>query len=187
MNDVGLLEATTAPAVPAVRRAKPSAVIDILDGDEIVQLSIKPSLWFIPAVALPTMLAMAIVGAIGVSLSVSAGWAHSGMMIFQVASLASCVRVAIASLQWASRLYVLTNRRVMCFRGVFSVYSAECRLDKISDVRLDSAWYLSALRVGSIVMSSLVVPRGDVSWTYVARPREVHELLLRAIHRAQGG
>lgn len=172
------VEATPVPAVKA------AAKLQILDEDEVIQLSIKPSLWFIPLVSLGWVAAAGLLAA-ALALAQRSGWTREGLLAFQVLVGIAALRLGVATLQWASRLYVLTNRRVLRFKGVLSVDVAQCRLARISAVDLYTPAYARALRLGSIRMRPVDPDQPLLSWDEVARPQEIHEILERAIRKSQ--
>ena len=189
MSQTGPVESAVVEAPPAVeatpiRAAKTAAKLEMLDGDEVVQLSIKPSLWFIPLVSLNWILVIAVLAA-GVSLAMPHGWGRDGLLTLQVLIGVAAARIGIATLQWASRVYVLTNRRVMRFKGVLNVHVMERRLAKISAVDLQVPWHGRALRLGSIRMPGTEAQAAPLDWDDVARPHEIHEILERAVRKAQ--
>lgn len=155
-----------------------------LGGDEIVQLSIKPSLWFIPRVSFNALLLAAFV-AVAVALAMRSGVTPVTALPFQVLTALAAARVGVATLQWASRLYVLTNRRVMRFKGVLSVNVAECPLARICAVDVQSQWGTRLVRIGTIRMQPADGGVAVITWDDIARPEETHELLVRAIRKAQ--
>lgn len=177
-------EAPTATGVTAV--AAPKAARLELDGDEIVQLSIKPSLWFIPLVSLRALLAVAFV-AITLVILMSSGAAPRASTPFLALALLAMLRVAVATLQWASRLYVLTNRRVMRCTGVLSVTVSQYRLSKITGVELAVPWYGRFLGLGSVHLGPPSDQRHATPqvWSCVARPHEIHDSLVRAVRKSQ--
>jgi len=181
INSVVAETPPTAQAHPTT--AAKTAVRVELDGDEIIQLSTKPSLWFIPLVSLNVLGGLAFVAA-ALAVAMRAGSLAPSVIPFQVLAGLAGLRLGIATLQWASRLYVLTNRRVMRFRGIFAVDFVECRLTKISAVDLQWAWYGRVLRLGTIRMQPLQQPTA-LHWEDVARPQEIHEIVLRAVRKAQ--
>ena len=79
----------------------------------------------------------------------------------------------------------LTNRRVMRFKGVLMVDVQERRLAKISAVELRAPWYSRVLRLGSIRMSAVNSEVTPLDWDDVGRPHEIHEILERAVRKAQ--
>lgn len=189
MKAIGPVESAVAEAPPAVeatpiRATKAVAKLEMLDGDEIIQLSIKPSFWFIPLVSLNWLLAT-IVPIVAIGFLMSHGWTREGQVGVQVLVAAAALRVGVATLQWASRLYVLTNRRVMRFKGVLMVDVQERRLAKISAVELRAPWYSRVLRLGSIRMSAVNSEVTPLDWDDVGRPHEIHEILERAVRKAQ--
>jgi type III secretory pathway component EscS len=178
-------EAPAAVKSPAV--AAPKAVVRLeLDGDEIIQLSIKPSLWFIPVVSIKWVLAAAVLGVV-VAVALRGGGTREGLLTFQLLAGVAVARVAVAALQWASQLYVLTNRRVMRFRGILSVNVVGCPLTRISAADLRILGYERWLRLGSVQMTPVTPELPAVVWDHLAHPAEIHERLLRAIRKAQSG
>lgn len=185
MSDIGLLEGSQVHAMPAVADAKPTVAMQMLDGDEIVQLSLKPSIWYIPLVSLNVVLPTIIVALGATAIGTNWGWTPLAQYTAQLAFLGAVVRVAIASLQWASRLYVLTNRRIMSFRGVLTVEASECQLSRISRVDLTARWYEKLLRVGTAEMSPVGPQAAMLYWQHLSKPDEVNGILLEAVRRAQ--
>jgi hypothetical protein len=175
----------TAEVRPAVAPARVAAAqLELLDGDEIIQLSIKPSPWFI---LLESARALGVVAlAVGaLTLAMSAGYTTVSLLPFQVLIALGALRVGLAMLQWASRLYVLTNRRIMRFRGVLAVQVAACPLTRISEVTLETPWAGYWLRTGTIRLRAADPDAPPLDWNDVARPHEVHDILTRAVRKAQ--
>lgn len=157
---------------------------DLLDGGEIVILAIKPSLWFVLFKSFRWLSATGFV-------IVLAQWLGSGAlpvpqaMVVQGAVAVAGARLGFALLQWVSRLYILTNRRIMRLTGIFNVDLFECQLTRIQSTFLTLTWYERLTGVGTI---SFAVPGAgtvEVSWTHVNNPLELHERVRSAIHRAQ--
>lgn len=175
----------TAPVVHPRPVATPKAAAKLeLDGNEIIQFSIKPSLWFIPLVSFKWVLAMGLLAA-ALSVAIRGGWTSQASIGFQVLAGVAALRVGLATVQWASRLYVLTNRRVMRFMGILNVRVVECPLAKISAADLHSAWYERPLRLGSIRMVSALDDAAVIAWEQLAHPADIHDRLLRSIRKAQ--
>jgi uncharacterized membrane protein YdbT with pleckstrin-like domain len=89
-----------------------------------------------------------------------------------------------ATLEWVSRLYVLTNRRVMRLRGVFNVELFECALSRIQNTYVTLSVGERATRTGTVTFQTAGGPGAEASWRIVARPLEIHERLREAIGRA---
>ncbi len=162
----------TAQAVPA----------HLLDGGEIVLLAIKPSLWFIPMVSGRWIAgAAALIAAARLAPQLNIGWPIVQLLVGLVLA-----RLAWGTLQWSTRLYVLTNRRVMRIRGVFNVQIFECPLTRLAGVAVNVSLSERILRLGTIHLAAAGTPGESASWRAVARPAEIHEQLRRAIERATG-
>jgi uncharacterized membrane protein YdbT with pleckstrin-like domain len=156
----------------------------LLDGDEIVIFALKPSLWFVVFVSIRWLVAMVLfivlVGLFGKHLV-----GINKMMLIQAALALGIGRLSLAVLQWASRLYVLTNRRVMRLAGILNVDIFECPLPKIQNTYLTLAWYERLVGVGTISFATAGTGGVEASWLNVSNPLETHERVRSAIHRAQ--
>lgn len=179
----GPIPAVAADAPPVAAPAQAAAKLPVLGEDEIIQLSIRPSPWcillhsFKPLVALVLLCVAVTVASQGVPTLL----ASVALLLIVAAAFAAVVG---ATLHWASRLYVLTNRRVMQFHGIFSVYVTACGLTHIGRVLVRTSWYQPLLGIGTIHMVSTSAEQPDPVWEHVARPAEIHEILVRAIHKA---
>jgi len=157
---------------------------DLLDGDEIVILAIKPSLWFIVFESFRWLMATVV-------LILLAGWIGRHIafvntaMVVQGALVLSAARLGIALLQWASRLYVLTNRRVMRLMGMVNIDLFECPLTKLQNTNLSLMWYERLTGLGTISFATAGTAGFEASWRTVNQPLELHEQIRTAIRRAQ--
>jgi membrane protein YdbS with pleckstrin-like domain len=207
-------DAPPAAVKPPVVVTAAAARLELLGGDEITQLTLKPSLWFIPLVSLRWVATMAVI-ALALAWAMQSGWTAQGLLAFQAACSIAAIRVGIGTLQWASHLYVLTNQRVLCFAGVLNVRVAACPLARVAEAELRSELYQRWLRLGTITLrpapapapaastsafvasepSSAVAqtaPRAatltdatTVRWEHLAHAADVHEAVLKAIRKAQ--
>ena len=151
----------------------------LLDGGETVLLAIKPSLWFVAFNSFRWILILSLV-VVGV-LWMSPGWQPvEPRLLIQTAIGFMVLRLAVATLQWVSRLYVLTNRRIMRIRGVFNVDIFEANLTRIQNTYLRLNWYERVFRLGTIDISTAGTGSVEASWENVPRPLEVHEAIRRA-------
>ena len=105
-------------------------------------------------------------------------------VLWQLGFLIACGRLAWAMLDWVSRLYVLTDRRVMRIRGIFNVELFECSLQRIQNTYLTLSVGERLTRTGTISVQTASAGEG-ASWRTVSRPLEVHEKLREAINRSQ--
>ncbi len=181
------LEAVHVDANPAATIDEaPAAQLEMLDKDEIVEFSIKPSLWFVAIVSARFVLLVGVLAAIVAVVTRDSGTQFAAYAA-SLAVLATVLRVVVASLQWASRVYILTNRRVMRFSGVLTVTIAECPLKQIKQTNLRLEAVQRVLRLGSICVTPTAEQGTTIVWNHVAKVGEIYERVIRAIRRAQSG
>jgi len=169
-------------AVPALVQAVPISP-EYLDGGEIVVLAVKPSPWFVLFDAARWL----IVAGILLVVSVVPGLRLGGLSPETVAQLAGVLavgRLGVAVLRWASRHFVLTNRRVMRLRGVLRPDILACPLVHIRNTRVHRRIHERACKLGTIQFFFEQAPDGDLDWREIARADKVHEQVRRAIERA---
>ncbi len=171
-------------AQPAAIPAVDMVPAQLLDGGEIVILAIKPSLWFIVFVSARWLAAMAAVIFLA---GTARGWVPvHNELVAQAALTVAAVRVGVALLQWVSRLYVLTNRRIMRLTGILNIDLFECQLTKIQSTTLNLTWYERITGTGTISFTTAGGAGGpEASWTHVSNPLELHERVRAAINRAR--
>jgi len=160
----------------------------ILRDGEMVLLILRPSLWFIllsslrfVAAALVLIFAVRFVGASSMS-------SHSAVRsLVELGVSAISARLMWATLQWMSRLYILTDLRVLSVSGVFTVDIFDCPLRKIARTRVIRSWPERLVSVGSIE----IIPQDDSLpfglWQTIAQPSIVHEQMVATINRAKQG
>ena len=156
----------------------------LLDGGEIVIFALKPSLCFVPLTS-----ARWIILSIVLFATANISWVtpHVAGYLRLIGYLGCAGRLGWAVLQWVSRLYVLTNRRVMRLRGVFNVELFQCELTRVQSVVLSASLPERLARTGTILIQTagaLGSVGGTAAWRIVARPLEVHQKLSDAIRRA---
>ncbi|MHC4608946.1 MAG: PH domain-containing protein [Planctomycetota bacterium] len=166
-----------ATSLPADSVAVPA---DLLDGGELVILAVKPSMWSILFSSLQWLLAGAVIIACG--RWIAAGWATETVLV-QVVLTIVALRLGFAVMQWASRVYVLTNRRIMRIRGTFRADVFACPLVKIINTGVAVGPHEAITRLGTIWFNT-GQPETNISWSHLARPHEVHAQIRRAIERA---
>jgi len=154
----------------------------LLDGGEVVHFAIKPSAWFVLLVSLRWIAVAVFLACLAGADLVAPAYR---VYVLNVAILVAGTRLGWATIEWVSKLYVLTNRRVMSIRGVFNVQMFECSLDRIQNTYLTLALSERLVRVGTVSFQTAAGDGGTGSWQSVARPLEVHEKLREAIGRAQ--
>jgi hypothetical protein len=157
----------------------------LLQDGEVVLLILKPSLWFILLSALrfvAVVLILMIAARLLDQRLPGGNLAYQELGLFVLAG-----RVMWSVLQWMSRLYILTDLRIIRLSGVFSLEIFDCPLRKVARTRLVRSMRERLTATGSIE----VIPADDslpiASWSTIARPAQVHEQVVAAINRAKQG
>lgn len=178
-----------APAAPgALANAAPLTALltrHILQDGEIVLLILKPSAWFIvlsmlrfAAVVLIFMIAAAM-------FDEQLPWHTRTYVEAGVFVLAG--RLMWSVLQWMSRLYVLTDLRILRLSGVFQLNIFDCPLRKVVRTRILRTMRERIFRLGSIeiIPSDESYPIG--LWQMIARPVQINDQIVAAVNRAKQG
>lgn len=160
---------------------------EILKDGEVVILAAKPSMWFVLLVS-RAALAVAV-------LLTAAAYAAEALLPFRLpvprelvalfALALACLRVVFAAFQWAGRLYVLTNLRVLRVRGVLSSDLFQCPLKAVEDVRPSASLGERLVGAGTLVFS-LRTPgggKGEEAWVHVHRVEEIERVVRDTLRR----
>lgn len=181
------INATFTEAALSPARTHPLAAMmlagQLLQGGEVVQLMLRPSIWFIPLVCLKFL------GCVAIALIASKIYDEQlpgPMRVYvEIATLIAGTRLAIGLLQWYTRLYVLTDMRVMRLSGIFRIQVIDCPLRRVAVARACFTTRERITRIGTIE----IIPQEDTHhncvWQMVARPREVLKIVRAAIARSK--
>ncbi|HWB52599.1 MAG TPA: PH domain-containing protein [Tepidisphaeraceae bacterium] len=159
---------------------------NILRDGEIIILTLKPSLLYIPfsclkfcAVVLILMIASKLWGG-------HLGYGQERTLI-EIGTLVLLGRLTWSALHWMGRLYILTDQRIVSISGIFSADVFNCLLRKVARVRLVYTVKERLFGLGSIE----IIPMDDAvaihSWQTVSRVRDVHRQIITAMNRAKQG
>jgi len=155
----------------------------ILRDGEIVLLTIKPSLWFVPLQSL--VFSAVVVLILGTMELLSTSSAHRRLIDLDAVVFLVGMRLMLASLQWIGRLYVLTDQRVLRFSGVFSVDIFDCPLRKIAGVRVTQTFREKLFGLGTLEIHPRDSDRRPSGWQTISRPNDVYAKVMATIQRAQ--
>ncbi len=157
----------------------PAHLLD--DGEQII-LAIKPSMWLIVfnSAKLIGLIVFIIAGMR--FFHIELGY-NIQQRIYQFAAALIICQLIIAFLQWMSRLYVLTDRRIIRIRGVFNVDVFEAPLDKIQNTFLTLAIHERLFGLGSIHFTTAGTAGVEATWQNINRPLEIHEIIRNAIRK----
>ncbi len=153
--------------------------------DEIIILMIRPSILF---VLLPTIGMLLAILAITMALAFLAakfpqvvGWSETSA--FALGVILIVLRLGWQFLDWATRVYVLTDRRVIRRMGVLRVSVFEASLSNIQHTSVFVRFRERVFGLGSIGFATSGSDVFDAFWVMVRNPFVVHATVVRAIER----
>lgn len=151
---------------------------DLLEGGEIVILLLKPSPWYILLGALGHLTAIAAAVLVCVPLGLL-----TSRQAFLLGGSLIAARLVWQFFEWLSRIYVLTDRRVIRIMGVFQVYVFQAQLNQIQHTNLNRLLREWVFGLGTISFATAGTAAPEAAWEMLARPYAVHRQILQAIHR----
>jgi hypothetical protein len=156
----------------------------ILQDGEIILMIVKPSLWFIPLSMLKSAAAVIIV--MLAAMVFEERFSGQSRTLIEVGVLTLTARLMWSVLQWMSKLYILTDLRVVALSGVFTLNIFDCPLRKIARTRLLYTVRERLFRAGSIEIIPSVEEYPIGVWQTVARPIAINDQIVAAMNRAKG-
>lgn len=155
---------------------------DLIRSDETIIFAIKPSLWYVVFDSVNWLLA-------GLCLTAAASFGAELVNLsepqFMSAVLAALsLRIGLALLRWASRFYVLTNRRIVRVRGVTKPDIYECPLVEIRNSMVNTNFPEALTGLGTISFVATNPSDCIFYWSAVSNTDNIHEQIRKAIKRA---
>lgn len=156
---------------------------NLVSDDELVLLVLRPSMWFI---VLGSLIALIIIGLITFLLAYIArlplvDWSDTYAFAFGIG--ATSIRLGWQTLEWYSRLYVLTDRRVIRRQGVLRPQVFEAPLREIRHTTILASARERAFNLGSIGFATTGSDVFDAFWVMIRQPADVHRVVVNAIRR----
>lgn len=164
----------------AVRAMLPSQLIQ---GGEIIVLCVKPSPWFIVLTSLGWIAWTAAGTALLVQLQLRGFLALERRDIIMLGSALLGARLFWQTLEWLSRTYVLTDRRVIAVAGVLRIRVFECPLPRVQHTSLMLSLRERLLGLGTIGFATAGTAITEVYWAMLAKPLDVHQTVVRTLQR----
>jgi hypothetical protein len=157
----------------------------ILQDGEVVLIVTKPSRLFVILSGLK-FIAVVCIGMIAAHVfndripGRSSTYSEAGIVLI-------AARVVWAVMQWMSKLYILTDLRIIRLEGVFSLDIFDCPLRKVARTRLlrCTRERLTGLGTIEIIPTLDHLPAG--LWQMIRKPRVVLDQIVAAVNRAQQG
>lgn len=157
---------------------------ELLQNGEAIVLLLKPSLWYIVLEPLGALSALtAIVGSALwlANRGYNIGFSPRDLLLMGIGM--SLVVVFWHFLEWLSRVYVLTDRRVIRVKGVVNVHVFEAQLQHIQHTHTTFSLRERLFGVGSIHFATAGTGSTGAAWVMIAKPLEVHNMVVQTLNR----
>jgi len=175
-----------APLPGGAEAARHTALLpaDLLHEGEIIVLLLKPALVSVLLEPLGQLLAMLGLTALAVGVAWQADLApltpERALLLGVGLTL---LRIGGQFLLWLSRLYVLTDRRVVRMTGVLRLAIFEARLSQIQHTSVGVSLRQRMVGAGDIHFATAGTGTPEAAWRWVARPMDVHRTVVRTMDR----
>jgi len=181
-------EAEADPPVPAdlIEERLVGAMLpsQLLQSGEIIVLQIKPSPWFIVLDALgslATLVAMAV--AVGAMARFRLINMSNRDLLLAAVGLGILLRLFWQFLEWLSRVYVLTDRRVITVKGVLQVAVFEAALRHVQHTTMTFTIRERLFGLGTIGFATAGTAVTEAAWTMIGRPLDVNQIVIETLDR----
>ena len=177
-------EAQDATDAEPIDRASAILPAQLLQPGELIILLIKPSPWFILLVPMRFIAIVLLCGLLAAQLQnrgFNLGLHRNDVIIATLAILG--LRLFWQMLDWLSRVYVLTDQRIIRIKGVLNVQVFECPLQKIQQTDLLLPLTQRVFWLGTIGFATAGTAVHEAYWLMIAKPLEVHAKIVETLRR----
>lgn len=184
-----------AGADAAAARAAGMLPAELLQPGEIIILLLKPSAWFIILAPLRFITAFVILLITHYFISVK----YPGLVYFPTISLGYfnltqseipialslivLIRIFWQFLEWLSRVYVLTDRRIITVAGVIRVLVFECTLENIQHTSTIFSLRERLFALGTLSFATAGTAISETYWLMLNAPLDVHQKVVQTLNR----
>jgi hypothetical protein len=166
-------------------RAAAMLPADLLHDDEIIILMLRPSALYI---VLNSLTSLAFLGFITFLLAYVARFAMPLVMwtdaeAFVIGGTLIALRLAWQGLDWYSRVYVLTDRRIIRRMGVFRVAIFQAELKFIQHTSVFRRVRERIFSLGTIGFATAGSDVYEAFWVMIPEPFKIHKIVVDAIRR----
>jgi hypothetical protein len=165
-------------------RAEAMLPEQLLNDGEIIVMLLKPSAWY---------LLLSCAGVLGVLWSFVGAlvWFRHGMGwgplssadLLALGAILSIVQIGWQSLEWLSRNYILTDRRVIRTRGVVRLAVYQATFQQLEGARLVASSRERVVGLGSIAFFNKGSHYPSAHWLMLRQPQAVYDKLIQTIER----
>jgi hypothetical protein len=156
---------------------------DLLQDDEVVILLLRPSPLFIVLGALGSLAVIAMLTLFLAYLSAFPWIPWTDEVAFALGAAGTAARLVWQALEWWSRVYVLTDRRLIRRMGVVRVAVFEAPLSRIQHTSVFQRLRERLFGLGTLGFATAGSDVYEAFWVMIARPFAVHRAVVEAMNR----
>lgn len=171
-----------APALEA-ESIEHAAAAQLVDEDETIILLLRPSLLYIPLASLGALVLIALITFVLAYMSRLAWVGWNDVMAFGFGASLMVVRLGWQSLEWYSRLYILTDRRIIRRMGVLRVAVFETKLKNIQHTGVFRSVRERMVGLGTIGFATSGSDVFEAFWVMIDRPFQIHRVVVRTLEK----
>ncbi len=156
---------------------------ELLQPGEIIILLLKPSVWFILLAPLRTLSLILIFTVVAYGINIRTGLGYNSQNIVLIGLALILVRLFWQFLEWLSRVYVLTDKRIITVSGVLRVVVFETMLKNIQHTNTIITLRESVFSLGTISFATAGSAVSETFWLMLNHPMEVHQKIVQTLNR----
>jgi len=171
------------PELPADPRIAAALPPELIQPDEIVILLLKPSPLYILLAPLASLTGIVLVTLVLIIIEqrFALGWAERNIAAVGFTLMAA--RLCWQTLEWLSRVYVLTDRRVVRVKGVLRVQVFECALKQVQHTYTLFTIRERVFGLGTLGFATAGTSTIEAGWEMIAKPFDVHRKVVQTLNR----
>lgn len=170
-----------------VEAPTPAMARELVQDGETIILLLRPSPWYIVLSSLGGLVCIALItfalAYVAKFMSQLPGIGWSDRQAFLLGLGLAALRLGWQLLEWVSRVYVLTDRRVICRSGVLRFYVFETQLKNIQHTSVFASLRERATGLGTIGFATAGSDTFEAFWVMIRKPFIVHKTVVDAIQR----
>ena len=170
-------------AAEITARAAGMLPAELLQPGEIIILLLKPSAWFIVLAPLRTLTLIIIFTIIAYGINSRTNLHYSSQNIVLIGMALLLVRLFWQFLEWLSRVYVLTDRRIITVAGVIRVLVFETTLKNIQHTNTIFSLRERLFGLGTICFATAGTAVSETFWLMLNSPLDVHQKIVQTLSR----
>lgn len=156
---------------------------ELIQEDEVVILLLRPSLWYIPLASFGSLVFIALITFMLAYMS-RLPWVNwSDLLAFSFGIALAAIRLLWQALEWYSRVYVLTDRRIIRRMGVLRVAVFETQLKNIQHTSIFRSMRERIFGLGSIGFATAGSDVFEAFWVMINRSFAVHRIVVKTIEK----